>query len=134
VALSSALARQLRELTLSSEAPSNGFQSVVDGFFTTAAIALATSALDRIEDLRQTSGHVREVPTCDMASAHSITSSARASRVGGTVRPSAFAVLRLIMNSNFVGCSMGRSAGFAPVCTENLIRVDAVMESPKLAE
>lgn len=44
-----------------------------------------------------------------------ITSSARASTAGGIVRPSALAVLRLITNSNFVGCSMGRSAGFAPL-------------------
>jgi hypothetical protein len=34
---------------------------------------------------------------------HSITSSALASSVGGTVRPSAFAVLRLITSSNLVG-------------------------------
>jgi hypothetical protein len=33
VVLSSAQARQLRELAFSSEAPSNGFQSVVDGFY-----------------------------------------------------------------------------------------------------
>src|SRR5262245_3575128 len=45
---------------------------------------------------------------------HSITSSARASRLSGTVRPSAFAVLRLITSSNLVGCSTGRSAGLAP--------------------
>ena len=44
-----------------------------------------------------------------------ITSSARASTAGGIVRPSALAVLRLITNSNFVGCSTGRSAGFAPL-------------------
>jgi hypothetical protein len=30
------------------------------------------------------------------------------------VRPSALAVLRLTTSSNFVGCSTGRSAGFAP--------------------
>src|SRR5262245_49511587 len=35
---------------------------------------------------------------------HSITSSARASSVAGTSRPSALAVLRLITSSNFVGC------------------------------
>src|SRR5438034_1324277 len=35
---------------------------------------------------------------------HSITSSARASRVGGTVRPSILAVLRLMTSSNLVGC------------------------------
>ena len=37
-----------------------------------------------------------------------ITSSARPSNAGGIVRPSALAVLRLITNSNFVGCSTGR--------------------------
>ena len=35
---------------------------------------------------------------------YSITSSARASSVGGTSRPSAFAVLRLITSSYLVGC------------------------------
>ena len=39
----------------------------------------------------------------------------RPSSDGGTVRPRAFAVLRLITNSNFVGCSKGRSAGLAPL-------------------
>jgi hypothetical protein len=34
---------------------------------------------------------------------YSITSSARARRLGGTVRPSALAALRLITNSNLVG-------------------------------
>ena len=33
---------------------------------------------------------------------------------GGTVRPSAFAAFTLITNSNFVGCSTGRSPGLAP--------------------
>jgi hypothetical protein len=47
--------------------------------------------------------------------AYSITSSARASRVGATSRPSAFAVFRLMMNSNLVGCNTGRSAGLAPL-------------------
>jgi hypothetical protein len=46
---------------------------------------------------------------------YSITSSARASRVSGTLRPSAFAVLRLIANSYLVGCCTGRSAGLAPL-------------------
>jgi hypothetical protein len=43
-----------------------------------------------------------------------ITRSARASTFGGIVRPICLAVLRLITNSNFVGCSTGMSAGFAP--------------------
>ncbi len=45
---------------------------------------------------------------------HSITASARPSSVGGMVRPIDFAVLRLITNSNVVGCSIGISAGLAP--------------------
>ena len=44
-----------------------------------------------------------------------ITSSARASTVVGMVMPSALAVLRLTMSSYRVGCSTGRSAGFAPL-------------------
>jgi hypothetical protein len=47
--------------------------------------------------------------------AHSITSSAVASSVGGTSRPSALAVLRWMTNSNLVGCTTGRSAGFSPL-------------------
>src|SRR5262249_61377432 len=46
---------------------------------------------------------------------HSITSSARASRLSGTVRPSALAALRLITSSYLVGCCTGRSAGLAPL-------------------
>jgi hypothetical protein len=46
---------------------------------------------------------------------HSITSSARASRVGGTSRPSALAVLRLMISSYLVGACTGRSAGFSPL-------------------
>src|SRR6516164_9643477 len=43
----------------------------------------------------------------ELAPLHSITSSAVESSVGGIVTPSAFAVLRLITNSNLVGCSTG---------------------------
>src|SRR5262245_37570336 len=38
----------------------------------------------------------------------------KGSREGGMVIPSALAVLRLMTNSNCVGCSTGRSAGLAP--------------------
>jgi hypothetical protein len=44
-----------------------------------------------------------------------MTSSARARIEGGTVRPSALAVLRLTTSSNLVGCYTGRSAGFSPL-------------------
>src|SRR5262245_51585842 len=46
---------------------------------------------------------------------YSITSSARASSVGGMVRSSALAVLRLIVNRKRVGCSNGSCSGFAPL-------------------
>src|SRR5262249_43237236 len=46
---------------------------------------------------------------------HSITSSASASNLSGISRPSAFAVLRLITNSNFAGSITGRSPGFSPL-------------------
>src|SRR6516162_8551094 len=49
------------------------------------------------------------------AAPHSITSSARASRLSGTTRPSAFAVLRLITSSYLVGACTGRSAAFHPL-------------------
>jgi hypothetical protein len=48
------------------------------------------------------------------AGAYWITSSARPSSDCGIVWPKALAVLRLMANSNVVGCSMGRSPGLAP--------------------
>ena len=62
----------------------------------------------------------RFVPEADSCSAakgnpYSITSSARASRLGGTSRLSALAVLRLMTSSYLVGACTGRSAGFSPL-------------------
>jgi hypothetical protein len=42
-----------------------------------------------------------------------ITLSARASTLGGIVRPICLAALRLTINSNFFGCSTGRSPALA---------------------
>src|SRR5262245_57971874 len=51
----------------------------------------------------------------EIASFHSITSLACASRLGGTVIPIALAVERLMTSSNWVvGCTTGMSAGFSP--------------------
>src|SRR5262249_40661373 len=50
----------------------------------------------------------------ELAFFHSITWSARASSVGGTSRPSALAVLRLMASSKLVGCNTGNSAGLVP--------------------
>src|SRR5262245_887475 len=49
-------------------------------------------------------------PTC-----HSITSSARASTVGGMSRPMVLAVFMLITSSYLVGVCTGRSPGFSPL-------------------
>ena len=46
---------------------------------------------------------------------HLITLSARYSTDCGIVKPICLAVFRLITNSNFVGASTGRSAGFVPL-------------------
>jgi hypothetical protein len=46
---------------------------------------------------------------------YSITSSARVSSASGTVMPRAFAVFRLRINSTFVDCWTGKSAGLAPL-------------------
>src|SRR5260370_36235926 len=61
-------------------------------------------------EVRATSGLLHRSKRQD----YSITSSARASTDGGRLRPSAFAVVRLMVNSNLVGCSTGMSAGLAP--------------------
>src|SRR5262249_25486134 len=54
-------------------------------------------------------------PHDELAAHHSITSSARASTVGGTVSPSVLAVLRLITSSYLVGFCTGSSDGFSPL-------------------
>src|SRR5262249_15413522 len=53
---------------------------------------------------RRRAAEQRDEPAPLHLRGHSITSSARASNLSGIWRPSAFAVLRLIASSNFVGC------------------------------
>ena len=78
------------------------------------------SALPPKADMCCALAHVRFGPKADSCIAakkgdrYSITSSARASNVGGTDKPSALAVVRLMTRSNLVGCATGRSEGFAP--------------------
>src|SRR5262245_48871927 len=84
------------------------------------AQALEESVFDHIASLSEASVH-------DGAALHySITSSASASSFSGTVSPSALAVLRLIANSNLVGCSTGSSAGLAPC------RIRCTYQAPRL--
>src|SRR5262249_2518871 len=51
----------------------------------------------------------------EVAALHSVTSSARGRRLGGTSRPSARAVGRLMTSSNLLDCMTGKSAGLAPL-------------------
>src|SRR6516164_4245866 len=67
----------------------------------------------------------------ETAPPHSMTSSARARIAGGTVRPSALAVLRLTTSSNVVGCWTGRSAGLAPLRIFSDVDADLAMDRRK---
>src|SRR5262245_11656582 len=98
----------------------------------TCAVHYAMSALPPIAtgkaDIRNghvcftpESGHVQRNRSCLLwaksghLQTYSITSSARASRAGGTSRARARAVVRLMTNSNEVDCTTGRSEGLAPL-------------------
>ncbi len=52
--------------------------------------------------------------------------------IRGIVRPICFAALRLMMNSNLIGCSTGRSAGFAPFMNLVDIRSGAPVQIGKV--
>ena len=60
-------------------------------------------------------GHYDPEKTKELASFHSITSSARASQVGGISRLGALAVLRLMTSSNFVGLGWGEIVQARPL-------------------
>src|SRR6476660_3384950 len=62
---------------------------------------------------------------------HSMTSSARASSVGGMLSPRTLAVLTFITSSNLVGCSTGISAGFAP---RKILSVSSVARRNRLGQ
>ena len=86
----------------------------------TAKSTRPMSALPPIADIRVRGSDVCFVPKADILRCskerrYSITSSARASNEGGTFRPSALAVTRLITNSNLFICTTGRSPGFSPL-------------------
>jgi hypothetical protein len=57
----------------------------------------------------------KRLPHRNKAASYSISSSARARSESGTVMPSVFAVVRLMISLNRVGCSTGRSPGFSPL-------------------
>ena len=76
--------------------------------------AIAMSAFPSIADMCSATRHVRYVPTADIwwLFDHFVCASLQA---GGTLRPRALAVFRLITNSYLVGACTGRSAGFSPL-------------------
>src|SRR5262249_59934321 len=73
-----------------------------------------------VVSLLRRSVHTKKQGSCaaeqrdELAPFHSITSSARASSVGGMASRIAFAVTELTTRSNLVGCSTGISPAFAP--------------------
>jgi hypothetical protein len=75
----------------------------------------AASGLLRRTDILRIDGHVSKVPNAEVA-AHSITSLAGADSDVRTISPRPLAVFKLMTSLNCVGCSTGRSAGFAPFC------------------
>jgi hypothetical protein len=66
---------------------------------------------------RAENGHAATPPSSvdELAPFHSITSSASASSVGGMSSLRARAALRLMTNSNLVGCMTGILVGFSPL-------------------
>jgi hypothetical protein len=78
------------------------FQSITSSSATTIASPTRCRNDTRVDSGRRTAEQRDE-----LASFHSITSSARASRDGGAVRPRALAVVRFTTSSNLVGCSTG---------------------------
>src|SRR5829696_439805 len=64
----------------------------------------------QVDGRRSTAGSCNDLPP-----SHSITSSARARRDGGVVRPRALAAFRLMTSSTFVTWWTGKLAGFSPL-------------------
>lgn len=68
----------------------------------------------RVEE-REAEGGSEERAAAGEVGSHSTILVAWRITEGGTVKPSALAVLRLRISRNFAGCSMGRSPGRAPL-------------------
>ena len=87
-----------------------------DGTSVSTDAGVTTSAPQRIDAECHLLTHAVQQTTCHgVAMIYSITSSERACSSGGMSMPSALAVLRLMTNSNLVGCMTGRSSGLAPL-------------------
>src|SRR5215475_14679288 len=73
-------------------------------------------------------------PALPGAFPHSINSSARARSLAGTVMPSALAVFILMTSWKRVGCSTGKSAGWAPLRILSTYTADLRKRSAYIAE
>src|SRR5260370_14097064 len=95
------------------------FQVVADHFISLRSIGpndrLGSKVVVHEWPLPAISGHSPIPHRSQITALHSITRSARRRIDGGILRPSAFAVLRLIASSNFVGRSTGSAAGLSPL-------------------
>src|SRR6516165_11388990 len=69
----------------------------------------------RREGHRAAAVNGRAMSAWSLCDCYSITSSARASSVGGSVMPRTLAVIRLMISSTFTACWTGRSAGLSPL-------------------
>jgi hypothetical protein len=92
-----------RVKSIGSTRPTTSRQSAVPPI----AIELVLAAVRRLVPLA-------DVSRCSIYHYYSITSLARASSIGGTSRPSAFAVFTLMTSSKLVACWTGRSAALSP--------------------
>jgi len=77
-------------------------------------VAALDRGLLRARRERPCGGHAAEHRD-ELPPRHSITSSASASSLSGTFKPSALAALRLMTSSYLVGACTGMSAGFSPL-------------------
>src|SRR5215471_9360363 len=101
-----AVVRRAAIMVSTATSPRAVFQSCVD------IVRVDSRWPNRCEHKRQEStdqrprDHPRPCKRDELATFHSITSSARSSSVGGIVRPMAPAVFKLTESSNLVGCSI----------------------------
>jgi len=96
----------------------NRVDQVLNSFSTESTLS-SRSAFYKADGqrMRSTGNRGESCEPCDQlpTSHHWITSSARNNSDDGIVRPSAFAAFMLMTSSTLVGCSIGRSPGFAPL-------------------
>src|SRR5262249_40865966 len=105
------LPAQLFEPLIERHQPTFGLCIVRDAHQDANALHSLELLRARRERIRRHAAEQRD----ELATLHSITSSARASSVAGISRPSALAVGRLMTNSNLVDWTTGSSAGLAPL-------------------